>query len=190
MTPECPNLKGILKSVSEGDCEAFARLYDLFYLRVYRFARYFIRNREDREETVAEVFRIVWQNRHLLPGIRNFESYVYVITRHEAFRILRSYPRYRHISIDEMPVEVTSAQPDAEAGLMEREMMRLYTEAVETLPERCKLIFLMVREQRLRYREVAQILAISEKTVERQVNIAIKKILKIVRERFPYLFLT
>lgn len=180
-------IDSILKLVAQGDNQAFARLYDLFYLRVYRYAGYFIRSREDREEVVSEVFRIIWQNRHLLIGVRNFESYIYVVTRNEAFRILRGYSRYRNISIDEMPVELVLSQPDVESALADDEMMALYADAIGTLPERCKLIFLMVREQRMKYKDVAEILAISEGTVERQINIAIKKIVDILRRRLPNL---
>lgn len=175
----------LIHAIAEGNNEAFARLFDLMYMKVYRFASYFIRLREDREEVVSEVFRTIWQNRHLLTGVRNLESYIYVVTRNESYKLLRAHSKYRHLSIDEMPVELVLPDPSGETQLIDHETMQVYREAIDELPERCKLIFLMVREERLRYKEIAEILSITEGTVERQINIATKKIVETVRKRMP-----
>ena len=178
-------LAQLLTLVSQGDSPAFGQLFDLFYEKVYRFTSYFIRMREDREEVVSEVFRAIWQNKHLLGGVHNFESYLYVVVRNESFKMLRSQSKYRYLSIDEMPVELVIPGQNSDGELLDREMMGIYTEALDELPERCKLIFLMIREERLKYKEVAEILSITEGTVERQINIATKKMVEAVRRRMP-----
>lgn len=66
-------------------------------------------------------------------------------------------------------------------------MLDVFNKAVAELPERCKLIFLMVREQHLKYKEIAEILSISEGTIEKQMNIATRKILSIVRKYYPFI---
>ena len=55
-------------------------------------------------------------------------------------------------------------------------MIRKIQEAVQSLPPRCKLIFKLVKEEELKYREVAELLNLSVKTVENQMTIALKKI--------------
>lgn len=64
------------------------------------------------------------------------------------------------------------------------EMLRKIHDAVEALPPRCKMIFKLVREDNLRYKEVSEILHISEKTVDAQMVIAIKKLSQVLRPHF------
>jgi len=86
-----------------------------------------------------------------------------------------------------MPVELSIQSATIEGEMIEQEMLDTYRKAVEELPERCKLIFLMVREEKLKHKEIAQILGITEGTIEQQMNIAIKKILAVVRKHYPSL---
>ena len=60
-------------------------------------------------------------------------------------------------------------------------MTGIIENALNQLPQRCKLIFLMLKEENLKYKEVADILGISEKTVQAQQIIAKKKLTEIVR---------
>ena len=92
-----------------------------------------------------------------------------------------------NISIDDMPVELLIEKNNIEGEMIEEEMLNVYNNAVSELPERCKLIFLMIREERLKHKEVAQILSIAEGTVEQQMNIAIRKIVETVRKYYPFL---
>ena len=66
-------------------------------------------------------------------------------------------------------------------------MMQVYQFAVDKLPERCKNVFLMVREQKLSHKEVSEIMGITPGTIEIQMNIAIKKIINIVKNYYPKL---
>ncbi|MCD8172160.1 MAG: sigma-70 family RNA polymerase sigma factor [Alistipes sp.] len=178
-------LERLIWYISNGDTGAFGQLYERFYPDTYRFVGYFIRGREDRQDVVADTFKNLWQNRHLLPGIRNLQAYIYTVAHNEAYRHLRTTARYRNITIDEMPVEVTFVQPDNDLGLLNDEATEIYRRAVEVLPERCKLIFLAVREQKLRHKEVASILNISEGTIERQINIATRKLVEFIKAYLP-----
>ena len=86
-----------------------------------------------------------------------------------------------------MPVGLSVDESAIENELITNEMISVYNKAINALPERCKLIFLMVREEKLRHKEIAQILSITEGTIEQQMNIAIKKIVAIVKAHYPSL---
>lgn len=176
-----------LRLIASDNRDAFRNFYDLFYIRTYRFAHYFIQNKEDCDEIVSDVFFNIWEKRHSLSQIENIEAYMYTMCRNESYRRLKRNQKYQHISIDDMPVELGPQSANVENRMIEQEMDSMYKEAVATLPERCKLIFLMVREEKLKHKEIARILSITEGTIEAQMNIAIKKIMSVVQQQYPSL---
>ena len=82
-------LENLLVSVSENDDYAFRVFYDLYYRSVFRFAYYFLRNREACGEVVSNVFVAVWKSRVALRRIENIDAYLYVVARNEANRYLK-----------------------------------------------------------------------------------------------------
>ena len=66
----------------------------------------------------------------------------------------------------------------ADGSVLSKELNKAFELAVEALPERCRLIFRLVREEGLRYREIAIILNISQKTIEAQMTIATRRIVQ------------
>lgn len=187
MVTDSATINNLLKAIASGNQHAFRCFYDLFYPSIYRFARYFLASGTDCDEVVSEVFCIVWLNRATIGEIQNMESYLYIVCRNEAFRCLRQKEKLLNVPIDDMPVELSVQQASVEGELIAEEMLSVYRRAVEELPERCKLIFLMVREERMKYKEIARMLSITEGTIEQQMNIAIKKVLATVRKHYPHL---
>ena len=91
-------LENLLVSVSENDDYAFRVFYDLYYRSVFRFAYYFLRNREACGEVVSNVFVAVWKSR---------VAYLYVVARNEANRYLKeSRTRRRCLSFEEIPISL------------------------------------------------------------------------------------
>ena len=84
------------------------------------------------------------------------------------------------ISIDELDVELESFLRTPEELMLTAEMMNKIQQTVNNLPPRCKLIFKLIKEDGLRYKEVAEILNITVKTIDNQLAIALRKINKAV----------
>ena len=100
-------LENLLVSVSENDDYAFRVFYDLYYRSVFRFAYYFLRNREACGEVVSNVFVAVWKSRVALRRIENIDAYLYVVARNEANRYLKeSRTRRRCLSFEEIPLSL------------------------------------------------------------------------------------
>ena len=177
----------LLAEIASGDRGAFRVFYDKTYSTVYRFIHYFLPNRTDCEEVVSEIFFIFWKERRTITDIKDLRAWLYTVCRNEAYRYIRQKEKNLNISIDDMPVELLVDRQDIEGEMIEEEMLDVYNEAVSELPERCKLVFLMIREEHLKHKEVAQILSITEGTVEQQMNIAIRKIVAVVKKRYPFL---
>lgn len=176
----------LIERITQGDQCAFRFFYDITYPIVYRFVHYFISGKRDCEDVVSEVFHTVWKQRDTLSEVHDLKAWLYIVGRNEAYHFLKRKDRYAQTSIDDLPVELKVEAISAEDYLIEKDMLSVYNEAVVSLPERCKLIFLMVREDGLRHKEIAKILSITEGTVEQQMNIAIRKIVELVKKYYPF----
>ena len=84
-----------------------------------------------------------------------------------------------------MQVSVTSTYSDPEMMMITAEMGQRIRLAINTLPARCRLIFKLIKEDGLSYRETADLLELSLKTVENQMTIAFKKIGESIRLELP-----
>lgn len=177
----------LLRQIASDNNDAFRYFYDIAYPVIYKFVHYFLPGKNDCEEVVSEVFYIIWKERKSLQSIQELKAWMYIVSRNEAFHFIKQKEKYRNLSIDEIPIELVIDPTSIDGKVLEKEMIAIYDAAVKTLPERCKLIFLMVREDRLKYKEIARILSITEGTVEKQMNIAIRKIVTIVKKHYPTL---
>ncbi|MGL5562973.1 MAG: RNA polymerase sigma factor [Tannerellaceae bacterium] len=174
----------VLLSVSRGDQRAFTDLFNQFYSNLYRFVRYFLPE-TDAEDVVSEVFVSLWNNRKKLVLVKNFNSYIYAMARNETYAHLRLQNKIQNVSLDDMPVSLSICEESAEGRIIEKEMIDVYNKAVAQLPERCKLVFLMVREEKLKYKEIAEVLQITTGTIEQQMNQAIKRITETIEQAYP-----
>jgi RNA polymerase sigma-70 factor (ECF subfamily) len=179
--------EALVKQIVSGDQVAFRSFYDRVYPTVYRFIHYFLFNKNDCEDVVSEVFYIIWKQRETLLSIRDIKAWLYIVSRNEVYSFLKQKEKSLHVSIDDIAVELYIDTTAIDGKLIEEDMLKVYNSAIAELPERCKLIFLMVREEHLKYREIAEILSISEGTVEQQMHIAIRKIVEIVKKHYPSL---
>jgi RNA polymerase sigma factor (sigma-70 family) len=94
---------------------------------------------------------------------------------------LKQTRRSVFLSLDEVDVEFTAAYENAETILLTEELARKIEGAIQQLPQRCKLIFKLAKEDKLKYKEIALLLNISVKTIDHQVSIALKKIADVLQ---------
>jgi len=171
---EWPQLQ---RRIAEGDEVAFTRLYGLFYKRLYHFSLSLVRLPDTAQEVVEDVFTKLWINRSRLADIVNPSVYLYVAVKNQSLNRLSVKAREWMVSgLDETTTSVAAIGSDPLSQLMTAEMLNRVNQAIEQLPSRCKMIFKLVREDGLRYKEVAQILNISVNTIDVQMAIAVRRI--------------
>jgi RNA polymerase sigma-70 factor (family 1) len=163
------------------DQKAYEELYVSLYKYLYNFAWSFVKSKQLAEEIVSDVFIKVWQKRKALESIDNFKVYLYVATKNVSLNYLGKNKTLTYSDIQDLSGELISAYSDPEQLLITSDMMTLIHNAIAQLPSRCQLIFKLVKEDKMKCREVADILQISAKTVENQVAIAVRKIGNAVR---------
>ncbi|TWF39840.1 RNA polymerase sigma-70 factor (ECF subfamily) [Chitinophaga polysaccharea] len=155
---------------------AFKALYQQQVFRLYQFAFAFVKQRQPAEEIVNDVFVKLWQKRHQLDKIGQIRVYLYVAVKNAALNQLRRPAIFTETDLDSLHVQHFRLEPDTEQLLLTHELQQAIASAVEQLPPKCKMIFKLVKQDELSYKEVAGILGISPKTVDAQLAIAMKKL--------------
>jgi RNA polymerase sigma-70 factor (ECF subfamily) len=176
----------LLNLIADNRQDAFNRFYNLYYDQVFRIAFYFLKEKEACREVVTNVFFSVWQSRKKLKDIVNIETYLYVTTRNESRRFMSRRRVVGMVPLEDIPVRLEAVREDsAEDALISAEMETLLTQVINKLPEKCRIIFLMAREEGMKPKQIAEILSISESTVRVQMKIAIEKIIIALKPHFP-----
>jgi RNA polymerase sigma-70 factor (ECF subfamily) len=176
-----------LQQIAAGDQLAFRQVYTYFYTRLYQFALAIVKTRESSEEIVEDVFVNIWQRRAGLPAIQNLRVYLYTATKNSSLNYLSKKARESITEpFDHIHVGLNGSDVTPEQILITAEMYRKVQQAVDALPPRCKMIFKLVREDGLKYKEIAEILNISVNTIDAQMAIAVKKIATSLQPEFGY----
>jgi RNA polymerase sigma-70 factor (family 1) len=155
---------------------AYKELFTGFYPSLIQFVSGIIKSRQSAEEIVSDLFMKIWEKRKTLEEIHNLRVYCFVSARHLSINQLEKQKKQHHSDIDNYKTRLIHAAPNPEECMISAEMLRRIQEIVEKLPPRCKLSFKLVKEYGFKYREAAEILQVSEKTVENQLAIALRKI--------------
>ena len=158
------------------DEPAYREVFLRYYTPLVDFALSYIPYRSLAEEVVSDVFIKIWEKRKTITQIQNLRVYLYISTKNTALNYLDRQKRTEFLNPDELKQEERSPFLNPEQIMISAEMMKRIQEAIQSLPPRCKLVFKLVREDGLPYREVAEILDISIKTIDNQLAIALRKI--------------
>ena len=162
----------------------FSEMYLTYYPKLVRFAKEFVMLEEDAENITQDVFADLWERRDSMSEIENVNAYLFRLVKNRSLDYLK-----RKIS-EQKYVESTQTSFEIELSLKLQSLDRfdacyflegndteiLIRAAINSLPKRCRDIFLMSRLEGLKYKEISERLGISTKTVECQMGIALKKI--------------
>ncbi|NLR58221.1 RNA polymerase sigma-70 factor [Chitinophaga polysaccharea] len=174
----------VLQQIGKGDEQAFRWLFQYYSPRLNQFAYSIVKVREAAAEIVDDVFIRFWRQREKAPAIANIRVYLYIAVKNSALNYLSS-KAHRQITAPFNHIDITLSHNEApDEKMISTELMHRITAAVEALPPRCKMIFKLVREDGLRYQDVADILHLSVNTVDAQMVIAVKRISEKVQAHF------
>ncbi|MFC0771772.1 RNA polymerase sigma factor [Terrimonas alba] len=173
---EKENARGLFLRLTGVENEsALWELHALFFHPLYRLIYSITHHKEVAEELTNDVFVQIWQSRKKIGNVENPEVYLFVCARNIAFTYLKSI-KAPVTSIEDIQQFDLHIERTPEDMLVSSEMVARINAAIRQLPPKCKLTFLLVKENNLKYREVAEILGLSVKTVEAQMSIALKKL--------------
>lgn len=184
---ETVNLNTIQHKLSLNDESALAELYHYYYKRLIQFAKSIVHTNELAEEIVEDVFIKLWCNRISICDIRNLNVYLYTAVKNTSLNTLSQKAKQLLSSpFDFLNIELENELNNPDDLMITAEMMQKMHRVIDGLPPRCKMIFKLVREDSLKYKEVAEILRISVNTVDAQMAIAVKKICTALQIKKPF----
>ena len=158
------------------DLKAYQALYELLASRLKRFCFSFVKSNEAADEIVSDVFIKLWQIKNKLPEIDNLKVYLYTVAKNFCLNYITRHFKNPVVLLDEIDIEPVVHIGNPEELCISADIVQKIQQAIRQLPPRSRLIFQMVKEDGMRYREVADILHISVLTVRNQLAIAIQKL--------------
>ena len=183
---DAPLLRKLTNAIAyNDDAAAYKELFLLYHKRLLNFSMTITHSKELAEEVVSDVFMRIWTARKRLMAVENFHLYIYIITKNLSINCWLKEQKVQSFSLDETAVDVKNIYSDPEQLMITAEMQKRICFAIQALPPKCQLIFKLIREDGLRYKEVAELLNLSLKTIENQMTIALKKISESIRFDIP-----
>ncbi len=169
-----------LESIIE-DQNAFTRLYLLYHPKLCEFVNWYTGSLEVAEDLVHEVFLYIWENRSDLNPKGTILSYLYKSVKNRALNYLKHQDVERKWEdwVRETDSNLTAGP---EEDLVVSELGEKISKVLDGLPEQRKKIFMLSRDYELSYREIAELLDISVKTVETQIRRALKMLTRRLHE--------
>lgn len=175
-------------SISQGNEAAFEQLYLQYNKKLISFASFLLKSKELAEEVVEDVFVKLWCRRTTVTEIKDLKLFLYTATKNLSLNTLaKNSNKIISSSIELLDLDFYSQESPQEA-LIATEMMKNMQAAIDSLPARCKLIFKLIREDGLKYKEVSEILGISVNTIDNQMAIAVKRICSALKMKKEDLF--
>jgi RNA polymerase sigma-70 factor (ECF subfamily) len=167
------NDKVLLDRLTKGDENALNEIYLIYWQDLFLSAYNVLRDKAACEDIVQDLFLQLWQKREVLQITASLRAYLFTAVRYNVFRQIRTGKvRSELFEYIEERMDVTAA----DHLLEEREMNLQVARAVAALPEKCREVYKLSREEELSHKEIATKLNISTKTVENQITIALKRV--------------
>jgi RNA polymerase sigma-70 factor, ECF subfamily len=156
------------------DSSGFEALFKQQYAVLCRYALLLTGDRATAEDIVQDQFAYLWENRKRLK-IGSYERYLFRAVKNKAINYHKSLKNRNKQGISKHHQNIQESN-QTDQNIEFKELQDLIQKALEMLPERCYTVFYLKRFEEMSYKEIAGKLFISEKTVENQMNIAIRKI--------------
>lgn len=161
----------LIARIANGDERSFTELVEKFSGIVYNYIKQHTKDRAMAEEIVQDIFLQVWLIRDTLPEIRNFQSFLYVVTRNYAINAIKKLLREKqHFE------EWLSQQPKEEPAVEETDDQLAYygliDAAIKELPPQQQKVWVLSRKQGFKHAEIAEQMHISKETVKKYMQYA------------------
>lgn len=165
----------LLSLVKQGDKEAFDCIYKKYWDILFDQAFKRVKSKEDAEEIVQELFIYLWINREKIHVTHTLFSYLSTAVKYRVFNhVRRNIVEEKHLSssLNADPKHIETV----EESILYNDLRAAYEKEVKKLPERCREVYTLRREEDLSFKEIAEKLNISVNTVDKQLAKALKKL--------------
>jgi len=164
----------------------FEIIFKQYYGLLMQISKYYLGNKEDAEEVVNEIFLKLW-NAETEVEDSKLKSYLSIAVKNKSINAIRD--RKKTISLKEHEDYEPSSTSFSDEQIIYKQTAEQISQAINTLPEQCKIIFKLHRQHQYTYHQIAEILEISPKTVENQMGKALKTLRILLKDTFLIILL-
>lgn len=163
----------LLLQISEGDEQAFAVLVKMYSGLLFTYLVKLTKDRDIASDVVQDIFTQLWLTRESLKGVESFRSWLFVISRHHAVRMLKNIDRENKIRQEWHQLQADPVNMEARDQASFKEAYdNLVNNAIDRLPPQQKKVWSLARIEGKKYAEIAEEMHISRETVKKYLQIA------------------
>lgn len=184
------NFSIITHNLQKSNSETYEELFNLYYMRLQRYAQHFVNNPAAVQDILQDSFISLWEKRETLQ-LNAIKPLLFTIVRNNCLNFLRKQKTQKQINTQRIKDDeqwerlyLVDFFNDAEQSLLYQEFQEQVQQILKQLPQRSQQIFKMSRFEELKNKEIAERLGISVKIVERHISRA----LKLLRKHFLLLY--
>lgn len=179
----------LLLGISEGNEKAFSELYDIFYPELTRHVLSKVNDQIIAEDILHDLFFSLWKNRESILKIKSVPAYLYSSVRYLILRYYRMKKVQEFNLSDLDDIEGVLDESSIEDRLYYRYILDEVQSEIENLPEKCKEVFKLSRENYLSIQEISEKLSISESTVKKHINRALRQLRSFTKGKFSFILI-
>ena len=174
----------LVEGVRAGKRTALKAIYCKYYPDLCGFAASYVTSKRRGREVVQEVFLEIWERRESWKVSGSLKSYLFQAVRNRALNFLRTEKNRYGLKQKLKHTVPTRRLRTAEDNLCYDELSDAIEEAVEQLSPRRREAFTLHRQHGLTYKEIAEVMEISPKTVENHIGRALKSLREMLSPEF------
>lgn len=168
-----PNERELLDKIATGDEQAFRILFEGYYQNLGKYVFQLTGSVFIAEEIVQDVFIKVWLKKEFLVEVKNFSNYMFILCRNQTYNEMQKKATERNF-IDRLSHRINDQIKNENPDTLSEKYRELIEGVIEKLPPQAQKVYLMSRDERMKYEEIAQTLNISPVTVKKHIQYANK----------------
>ena len=169
---------------------SFNQIFEDLYTPLCRYCMKFVNDLSVAEDIVQDQFVYIWEKGKNLSEYVSIKAYLYKAVKNRSINFIKKNLAGKELTIEDYPQESElSRELNDPAEILENQEIEIIIQkAIQTLPEKCRTVFLMRRHGDMSNKDVAEQLGVSIKTVEAQMTIAIKKLTAYISAHWEFVF--
>lgn len=165
----------LAKMLALGDQTAFAEIYGRYKFILYNHAWNKTRDKQEAQDTLQEVFAMIWSKRTTINIGNNLSGYLYTCVRNHILNVIVRKNTHNKYTTSILEFEQTGAVL-TDHLVRENQLKALIDREIASLPPRMRQVFELSRKQHLSHKQIAEMMGTSEETVKKQMTRALKSL--------------
>jgi RNA polymerase sigma-70 factor (ECF subfamily) len=167
----------------------FKDIFKMYFKPLFHLSAYYLGNEEESKEVVQDAFIKLWEARSSLHSNSNLGNFLFTLVKNECLNILKRrqvlVKHHEKIRLMELEYQYKSLEKIPDDFIVFNELKEKVDQAIKDLPEPCRIVFEMSRNEELKNREIAGKLGVTQKTVEAHLTKALKLLRKDLKDYLP-----